>query len=271
MRVEVNGVTLHAEVSGRGEPLLLLHGFTGSSANWEPFIPAWSRRYRVIAVDIIGHGESDAPPDASRYSMEHAVKDLTGLMDKLGIGTAAVLGYSMGGRLALSLAVLEPARVSKLILESSSPGLASPEERAERVKRDEELAGRIEREGVEWFVSYWENIPLFESVKRLPENVRERIRRQRLRNRAAGLANSLRGMGTGAQTSWWDRLSDLPMPVQLIAGEWDEKFDAIARRMKELIPRCLYTPVAHAGHMVHVEQARIFDKIVMDFLREDLS
>jgi 2-succinyl-6-hydroxy-2,4-cyclohexadiene-1-carboxylate synthase len=269
--MEVNGVTYHAETAGRGEPLILLHGFTGSAASWEPFIPDWSRRYRIVAVDIIGHGSSDAPPDVSRYSMEHAVDDLAALMDALDMDAAAVLGYSMGGRLALSLAALKPEKVRALILESSSPGLSAAEERLERARQDEALAGRIEREGLEWFVAYWENLPLFQSVKRLPQEIQERIRRQRLNNRALGLANSLRGMGAGAQPSWWEHLPLLPMPVQLIAGEWDGKYMAIARRMQEMIPRCRFTPVAQAGHMVHVEQAQIFDKIVMEFLEQVLT
>jgi len=266
MFIEVNGLKLHVEVTGEGEPLLLLHGFTGSVRNWDRFVPGWSQRRKVIAVDLIGHGESDAPDDPDRYTMEHAADDLSALLDALDLESAAVLGYSMGGRVALSLAVMRPERVSALLLESSSPGLAGAEERKARVAADEALAARIEKEGVASFVRYWENIPLFQTMQAMPLDVRERIREQRLQNRAQGLAHSLRGMGTGRQPSWWDALPRLTMPVLMTAGELDEKFIGIARRMEPLIPDCRFVPVRGAGHLVHVEQAETFDKIVSEFL-----
>lgn len=268
MNVQVNGVSLHVEISGEGEPLLLLHGFTGSAENWAPFIPEWSRHYRVIAVDIIGHGRSAAPLDHSRYAMDKAVQDLTALLDEVGAPAAHVLGYSMGGRLALSMAVLAPHKVRSLILESSSPGLATESERQARRASDEQLARRIEHEGLEWFVSYWENIPLFRSLQRMPADVRQSLRAQRLSNRPEGLAGSLRGMGTGAQPSWWEALPQLPMPVQFIAGEDDGKFADIAQRMHQLLPHSRLHIVAQAGHIVHVEQAHIFDTIVREFLSD---
>lgn len=268
MRIQVNGIGLNAEVSGDGPPLLLLHGFTGSARSWDRFVPAWRERHRVIAVDLIGHGESDAPGDAARYTMEHAAGDLAAVLDALEIEAAAVLGYSMGGRTALSLAALHPERVSALLLESASPGLRTREEREARMRQDEALAMRIEQEGIEAFVQYWENIPLFQSLQSMPEELRLRLRAQRLRNSAQGLAHSLRGMGTGRQPSWWDELARLPMPVLLTAGEWDEKFVGIARLMEAAIPRSAFVPVQRAGHMVHVEQAEIFDKIIIQFLRD---
>jgi 2-succinyl-6-hydroxy-2,4-cyclohexadiene-1-carboxylate synthase len=266
MRVQVNGVHYHVETSGEGPALLLLHGFTGSAATWRPFLPSWSRHFRVIAVDCLGHGQSDAPLDAARYSTDHAVRDLAGLLDQLGVEQTHLLGYSMGGRLALSFAMMQPERACSLILESSSPGLSTEEERAERARSDEALAASIEREGIEKFVDYWENIPLFHTMRRLPEGVRAAIRQQRLANTEQGLAGSLRGMGTGAQPSWWERLAELTMPVQLIVGELDEKFTAIGRRMRELIPGCRLVEVQDAGHAVHVERADFFDTIVMEFL-----
>lgn len=266
MHIEVNGVGYHLEGCGQGEPLLLLHGFTGSAGTWRPFISRWSQRYQVIAVDLLGHGQTDAPSDASRYAVEPAVQDLCALLDALHIERAHVLGYSMGGRLALSLAVMAPERVRSLILESSSPGLAAEAERAERRRSDEALAERILAEGIEVFVDYWENLPLFHTIRKQPPETQQAIREQRLRSRPLGLAGSLRGMGTGAQPSWWDKLGDLRMPVQLIVGEEDKKFTAIARRMQERIRDCRVAIVSGAGHVVHVERADFFDTIVLEFL-----
>jgi 2-succinyl-6-hydroxy-2,4-cyclohexadiene-1-carboxylate synthase len=266
MQIQVNGIKLHVEISGDGPPLLLLHGFTGSCRTWDPFLHSWTKSNRVIAVDIIGHGESEAPVDPARYSMENGVEDLAALLDYLEIGEVSVLGYSMGGRLALSFTVLQPARVRALLLESSSPGLKTSGEKEARAAQDEKLAERIELEGIGWFTEYWENIPLFQSLKRLPEEVQLKINRQRLNNQSIGLANSLRGMGTGAQCSWWNDLKALQMPVLLIAGEQDEKFCQIAREMETLFANGSLITIPQAGHMIHVEQAEMFDTIVRNYL-----
>jgi len=266
MRIAVNGVNYHVEAVGAGRPLLLLHGFTGSVRTWDRFVPDWSRTWRTVAVDLIGHGETDAPEDPERYTMEHTVRDLVGILDALEIADATVLGYSMGGRTALSLAMIWPERVSGLILESTSPGLETPEQREARIRQDEALADRIMREGLERFVEYWENLPLFAGLKRLSPELQQHIRFQRLRNRPLGLANSLRGMGTGRQPSWWASLASLPMPVLLVAGEQDAKFMEIAERMVSAIPHAEFVPVPNAGHTVHVEQAELFDTIVKEFL-----
>jgi len=122
------------------------------------------------------------------------------------------------------------------------------------------------REGLERFVEYWENLPLFAGMKRLPPELQQRLRVQRLRNRPLGMANSLRGMGTGRQPSWWPSLASLPMPVLLTAGEQDAKFMDLAERMVSVIPHASFVPVPNAGHTVHVEQAELFDTIVKEFL-----
>src|SRR5689334_14583758 len=125
-RVTINGIEYYVECRGEGAPLLLLHGFTGSSATWAPHVAAWPAR--TIAVDLPGHGKTDAPADADLYCMEATVADLVALLDRLGVARAHVLGYSMGGRVALHLAAANPERVATLILESASPGLAGQAE-----------------------------------------------------------------------------------------------------------------------------------------------
>lgn len=267
----LNGLSYHVELCGDGPPLLMLHGFTGSAACWHPFLPEFGRRCRVIAVDLPGHGRTDAPRDAARYRTEAVVDDLCRLLDELSVDKAAVLGYSMGGRLALSLAMLRPERVAALMLESSSPGLTDAAERAARVRQDEALAARIEREGIEAFVDHWENLPLFAPVKRLPDHVQARLRAGRLANRPHGLAGSLRGMGTGVQPSWWPHLAELDAPVQLIAGELDGKFCGIAEKMQAALPDSRLAVVPDAGHLVHVEKPELFATIVVDFLKSIFS
>ncbi len=267
MNFAINGIQYHVERWGslEGTPLLLLHGFTGSGASWIKFKPYW-QNYNVIAVDIIGHGKSDSPDDVSKYDIEAVAGDLHGILQRLGIGQTNLLGYSMGGRLALTFALKYPRMVQKLILESSTPGLKSKDEREARRLQDEKLACRIQEQGITEFVDYWENIPLFQSQKGLSKDVRHQIRTERLSNSALGLSNSLRGMGTGAQSSWWKRLHEITFPVLLITGELDIKFCQIAKEMQKTLKNGNWISVEKSGHAIHVENPELFGTIVNEFL-----
>ncbi len=139
-RVAVNGVTLNVTAEGSGPAVLALHGFTGSVATWRSFTEAARGEFTVVAVDMLGHGASDAPDDPARYAMERCAEDLAAVLDHLGIRRAVWMGYSMGGRIALACATVAPQRCAALVLESASPGLADESERAFRrrdVARDE--------------------------------------------------------------------------------------------------------------------------------------
>jgi 2-succinyl-6-hydroxy-2,4-cyclohexadiene-1-carboxylate synthase len=178
------------------------------------------------------------------------------------------VGYSLGGRTALQLAVQHPEAVSALVLEGASPGLATEQERADRVAADEALARKAEVEGVEAFIDYWQSIPLWDSQKTtLTEPQRVALRQQRLAQRATGLANSLRGMGTGSQAWVGDRLGELRVPVLLTAGRLDTKFSAIAREMGQQIPDARVEIIEDAGHCAHLEQPAAFNAVLLDFLR----
>lgn len=267
---EMNGLALHTVLFGAGRPLLLLHGFTGSAATWAGLAAQLAPQRQCIALDLIGHGKSGAPADPARYTMEHAVQDIAGLLDVLGISRVDLLGYSLGGRLALQFAVAAPGRVRALILESASPGLASPAERAARIAADDALAEVIERDGIEAFVAHWEALPLWASQAELPAELRARQRTQRLANRPQGLANSLRGMGTGRQRALWDMLPTLTIPTLLLAGALDAKFSAIAQQMAATLPRADLAIIAAAGHAIHLEQPEIFGQRVAVFLEQQV-
>lgn len=266
MNIIINDVNYNVSVTGNGPPIILLHGFTGDSTTWNPLISYLNGSYKVISVDIIGHGQTDSPSDMSRYKMEHVSYDLMLLMEKMSINKAHILGYSMGGRLALSFAMFYPEKVISLILESSSPGLKTLGEREERKKSDALLANMIEEQGIESFIYYWEDISLFSTQKQLSKEKQKQIRNQRLANNKNGLANSLKGMGTGSQPSWWDQLERFNKPVKLICGEADEKFCDIAKEMELKFPDCQLTIVPKAGHAIHVEVSEIFGTIVREFL-----
>ena len=264
--VPVNGIRLNVEVHGQGMPVIMLHGFTGDLTTWHPLAEKLSVRYTTVLVDLIGHGKSDAPEDPARYSMERCVDDLLRLADHLEMSEAVWMGYSMGGRASLCLGVTAPERCRALILEGASGGIESERERSSRVSADRALAIRIEDRGVVSFVEHWESQTLFESQARMGEDARIALKRQRLGNRATGLANSLRGMGTGAQPSVYQRLPGLRKPTLFLAGEEDRKFLALARTMSELTPVGDYASIPNAGHCAHLENPREFEARVGEFL-----
>ena len=246
--------------------LLLLHGFTGSAQSWQPLLPALTPRFQVITPDILGHGRSPSPPSPGPYQMATVAASLITLLDRHTSQPAHLLGYSMGGRLALYLAANYPHRFRSLILESASPGLKTEAEREARRQQDNALAGRIERDGIAAFVNFWESLPLWASQSQLPPETRARLRQQRLQNNPAGLANSLRGMGTGVQPSLWQKLPEVTLPVLLLTGELDHKFVGIARKMAPLFPQAQHIIMPNAGHTIHLERPEAYLQTAVSFL-----
>ena len=266
MRLPVNGVTYRVEVEGSGPVVFFLHGFTGSSETWKPHLPAL-KAFTTIRIDFLGHGRSDAPAAIQRYGMEACVDDLLGIQDRLGIKRCAVVGYSMGGRVAMRVALRAPERLWALVLESTSPGIANPADRQDRLIQDARLAARIRKEGVAAFADYWQSLPLFASQSRLPEVIRQALRDQRLQHTAEGLANSLEGLGAGRQKPVLPRLRDLRLPVLLLTGALDGKYGNLAHDMAAVLPHCRARVVPDAGHAAHLEQPTAFDDAVRDFLQ----
>ena len=246
---------------------MLLHGFTGSAGTWGELTATLAADYTIIAPDLIGHGRSDAPADVERYRMPRAAADLVALVRQLGHERAAWLGYSLGGRTALQVVTQHPEAVEALILEGASPGIADDDERAARVRSDEAMAERIERDGVEAFVDTWERVALFASQLALPDETRAAIRATRTANTATGLANSLRGMGAGAQDPLQDRVAAITIPTLLIAGELDTKYVEIARDMARTMPDATMHAIEGAGHAAHLERPEAFQRPLLEFLR----
>ncbi|MFE7065049.1 2-succinyl-6-hydroxy-2,4-cyclohexadiene-1-carboxylate synthase [Sutcliffiella sp. NPDC057660] len=267
--MEVNGVSYHLETIGNGpKKLLWLHGFTGKGNNFKEALTFFENHdeYTFILLDFLGHGNSSIPADSGRYSMENTVEDIRAILDEMQITKIFLVGYSMGGRVALAFSATYPSYVEKLVLESASPGLRKEEERLDRTKADKRLAERILHDGLEAFVEHWTNIPLFQTQKLLSEDRQLQIKEQRLQNSPIGLANSLSGLGTGSQPSYWERLEDCKIMVLLLAGEDDKKFVLIAEKMERLMKNAQYVKISGAGHAIHVEQPRKFGKIVSEFL-----
>jgi len=259
-------MSLNVLTAGTGSPLLLLHGFTGTARSWGDRIETWAETYRVIAPDLLGHGGSEAPSDPAAYALECQAAGLADLLELLEAAPAAVVGYSMGARLAMVLALDHPQAVDRLVLESPSAGIAGPGDRAARVTADGRLAAEVERDGVEAFIDRWETLPLFASHVGLPQAVRAAQKAERLRHSATGLAGSLRGAGQGAMTPLHGRLEQIACPTLVVAGTLDPVGLERARVVAEGIPDARLEVVAGAGHTPHLERPDDFLRITNDLL-----
>lgn len=267
--VVIRGVHIHVEVEGEKDlpAIVFLHGFTGSTATWDDVRSHFRGSYRTIAVDLTGHGQTGIPEDPLRYSMEEQLADLDALFNVLDLKSFVVVGYSMGGRIALAYTSDYPDKVQALILESASPGLEYEADRNVRRTADKMLAQKIVENGIESFVNNWENIPLFASQKRMPLEQRKKIRRERLMQSEKGLANSLLGIGTGSQPSYWNALNSIEKPVFLVTGELDEKFVSIGLEMKKRAHSWNHIVVSDVGHAIHVEKPLLFATMIKDCMK----
>lgn len=229
---------------------VVLHGFTGSATAMAPLTSRLPDP--VVALDLPGHGSEPISDDPGDYTMASAVAGVASATAHL--ERYALVGYSMGGRVALHLALAYPDRVVALALIGARAGIDDPAERAERIAADEALADRIESEGMEWFADYWADRPLFATQRhRLSLEQRAELRAQRLACDPRGLAHSLRGMGAGAVEPVGCRLGELPMPCVLIVGGHDTKFAAIAQDMAAALPQADVCVIPDAGHATHLE------------------
>ena len=237
----------------------------GSLADWHSVIAASEARFHCIAVDLPGHGAStDLPPEA--YTIGGTAQALLGVLDDLGVERPVIAGYSMGGRLALYLALRHPDRCSGLFLESASPGLQDEGGRAVRRAADGERATRLEGGDFDEFLRDWYRQPLFAPLARNEELLPRTIEARR-KNDPGELAKSLRGMGTGSQPSLWDELPGLRVPALAVAGALDEKFVGISHRMERASPRVRTVVVPGVGHSVHLESPTEY----LDLLRSLLG
>lgn len=224
--------------------LVLLHGFTQTRQSWRRTVLALGAgRYRALVPDLPGHGQA-----VHRTASFDAC---TAYVRALAPDRFTLAGYSMGGRVALHAALQLQPQLDRLVLVGASPGLADPAEREARRAADAALAARIEAIGIEDFAREWGAQPLFAGQ---PERVAAAAHADRLRNRPAGLAAALRGLGTGVMEPLWDRLGELTLPVTLVVGERDAKFREIAERMAERLPAARLVVIPGAGHAAHLEQ-----------------
>jgi 2-succinyl-6-hydroxy-2,4-cyclohexadiene-1-carboxylate synthase len=240
--------------------VLFLHGFLGSREDFDNVIPLFVDRYSCLSIDLPGHGKTEFAED---YTLPNTADAIVALLDNLKIPQALLVGYSMGGRLALYLALNFPERFPKVVIESGSPGLKTEEERSTRLQRDFALADQLET-NFSQFLTDWYEQPLFQSLKQHPRF--EQLLDQRLQNDPIGLAKSLREMSTGAQPSLWEKLKAHQNPLLLIVGERDRKFIDINQEMASMCETARLAIVPDVGHNIHLEKPEIFANYIKDFL-----
>ncbi|TAG03720.1 MAG: 2-succinyl-6-hydroxy-2,4-cyclohexadiene-1-carboxylate synthase [Oscillatoriales cyanobacterium] len=246
----------HYSLTGnKNQPLiLLLHGFTGDSQDFNSVIFLLSQSYCCLAVDLPGHGQTRVIGDESCYNMSNTAQALIHLLDDLQIDKCLLLGYSMGGRLA---------RFEKVVLESASPGLKSEKDRSHRRQADSQTAQNLENSNIKDFILNWYDRPLFKSLKKSPKF--EKLIESRLANNPLELAKSLRNMGTGHQPSLWEKLAQNQIPILLLAGEDDDKFQRINAEIASLCPAATLKIIPNAGHNIHFENIDDFASVVRQF------
>ncbi len=265
----VNGLSINVEISGEGDiSLIFIHGFAGSTEDWNEIVEMLSGDYKLVRIDMPGFGKSGKPENPEYYSQSFGRAIISTIIKKLNLGKIIIVGYSMGGRFALDAVASDSQSVIGLILESASPGIDDDEQRELRVAADTALADAILQRGMEWFVNYWSEIDLFQSQKALSELKLMQQNHRRLKNSPAALAQSLRSFGAGVMEPLWNYLYTIDVPVLLITGTLDTKFTAINGRMSVMFPLCKHVVVQNAGHNVHLENPTEFVNLINDFIND---
>ena len=265
----VDGTTLGIhEISGEGALIVALHGFTGSSLDMLPLLIAARAGRPCVSIDVVGHGRSDAPDHLETYSMASVVDQVLSIVGPQAPTSVHLIGYSMGGRIALSLGARAPWYFASITTLSATAGIEDPVDRAERHDADLSLADRIEEIGVDAFVDEWLSKPLFESyVSTLDPAQRTETVMRRRANTTRGLANSLRATGTGAMPPTWNMLASLRTPLLAIAGERDAPYREVANRLASEAYDGHAHVISDAGHVVHCEKPVEVSHIVSNFLQ----
>ena len=246
-------------------PLLMLHGFMGAGADWMDVADDLSKHHRCICPDLPGHGSTRGVPKDMRACADALLLRL----DQLDVAQCALLGYSMGGRLALYLAAHHPDRFTRVVIESASPGLKSEDARAQRLERDKALAEELEEldgapQRFTEFLVRWYEQPMFASMARHEGRLKQFLDR-RLRNNPGALADVLRTLGPGAQPSVWEALEDYATPTLVLAGGLDRKFCFIAEAMSDACPKIAMREIEDCGHNIHFENTKAFVTTVTAF------
>jgi 2-succinyl-6-hydroxy-2,4-cyclohexadiene-1-carboxylate synthase len=236
----------------------------GSSSDWQNISENLSSDYYCMAIDLPGHGKSEIDNTENSYSIKRTAKYIIDFLQNNNTASCDFIGYSMGGRLAIYLAIKYPNYFNKIIIESAQPGILDLIERRNRKKLDHELSRKLEIMGLSEFLEFWYNQPIFATLKNHKSFAN--LVNSRIKNDPRKLSKSLVEMGTGAQPSLWKDLIKITSPCLLIAGEFDLKYQKIFSKMHKEIYSSNFVIIKNCGHNTHFENPDEFIKVVKKFL-----
>ncbi|WP_254923717.1 2-succinyl-6-hydroxy-2,4-cyclohexadiene-1-carboxylate synthase [Pseudanabaena sp. SR411] len=254
--------------------ILFLHGFMGDRFEFKQAIAILSKQFYCVAIDLLGHGQTrviDPRIDHDDYyTIQSTANFVIKFLDLLRVNRCFLVGYSMGGRLALYLAIHFPQYFHRVVLESASAGLQTVKERGDRLAKDQLLAAKLEAGDFQLFLENWYQQPIFATLRSHPNFAQ--MLEQRLNNSPALLAKSLRNLSTGRQPSLWEKLPQNQIPLLLLAGELDPKFVQINHKMQQLCKYSQLEIIPSCGHNIHFEHPQLFvDKIKAFFSYSNVS
>ncbi|WP_164505898.1 2-succinyl-6-hydroxy-2,4-cyclohexadiene-1-carboxylate synthase [Companilactobacillus zhongbaensis] len=254
-----------ASIKDHDQPVyVFLHGFLGSKNDFQKLLNDFPKQY--LALDLLGFGENrfeEVP--AEKFVQSSQIGDLEQIFQRLNLTKIILVGYSMGGRIAIAYALKYPKRLVKLVLESTTAGIDDAEKRLARQSHDQLLAEKLRRSGMEEFVANWEKMPLFASQKAVTPEKFTFMHQQRLEQNPQNAANSLLMMGTGKQPNYWDDIKCLAdLSVSIVVGSEDGKFVKIGQKMQQRISDSILKIVPNVGHNIHFEEPKIFKNILLN-------
>jgi 2-succinyl-6-hydroxy-2,4-cyclohexadiene-1-carboxylate synthase len=272
MKLDYSGIKLNIEQFGEIDPikeyLLFLHGFTGCAEDWIPTIEQLPAKYNLFSMDIIGHGKSDSPLNVSFYTSDSITNQIKFVKDHLTTKKIFVIGYSMGGRAALSFAVTYPDEIRGLVLESSTVGIRSDEERKKRYEEDLKIAEFIETHTLDEFIEMWQDKEIFNTQRRFSNDKLKKIKKKKASGSKVGYANILKGFSTGIMPPLHDKLKNIPTKILLISGDLDTKFTGINARLAKRFYKAKHKIVKNSGHNTHLEEPKRFIEILTNYFNQ---
>jgi 2-succinyl-6-hydroxy-2,4-cyclohexadiene-1-carboxylate synthase len=249
-------------------PILFLHGFMGDLLEFKQAIAVLSKQFYCVAINLLGHGQTEVIDQVADrdddYTIQSTANFVIKFLDLLCVERCFLVGYSMGGRLALYLALHFPKYFSRVVLESASAGLRTEAERSNRRSLDRQLAAKLETSDFRLFLENWYQQSIFTNLRSHPNFAQ--MLEQRLNNSPSQLAKSLRNLSTGVQPSLWGKFSDNEIPLLLLAGELDPKFVQINRQMEEVCKFAKLEIITRCSHNIHFENSDLFVEKVEAFL-----
>nr|VFK43483.1 MAG: 2-succinyl-6-hydroxy-2,4-cyclohexadiene-1-carboxylate synthase [Candidatus Kentron sp. TC] len=244
--------------------MVWLHGFLGAGRDWLPIVERLPGYYHVM-LDLPGHGGSARCQSDGVFSFHGTARAIMATLEYLRLDKTIFIGYSLGARLALYVALRFSPRIRGLVMEGGSPGLEDETERRERLRGERGVRDALQSQPMAEFLDAWYDQPLFHSLKNHPDLLR-RLRASRADNRVPGLCRAHEGLSVATQPNLWPELSRLSVPSLLIVGEQDDKYGGIARMIRARAAHIQVATVPGCGHNTHLEDPETFARLLLGWL-----